>query len=164
MNLDAPIPFFDLTEQHETLRADLDRAMKGVLDANSFIMGPEVEEFEREVADWLGVKHAVSVASGTDALLITLKALGAKPGSEVIVPAFTFFASAGAVSNAGLTPVFCDVDPLSFNMTAESVEPLVTGKTVAIMAVHLFGQTAEMDSIVDLASRRHLFLLEDCAQ
>ena len=158
------IPLIDLSEQYDSLRPQLEEAFNTVLRSQRFILGPEVEALEAEVADYLGVKHAIGVASGTDALLLPLRALEAEAGSEVIVPAFTFFATAGAVWNAGLRPVFCDVDPDTFNMTRESVEAAWTDRTVAVVPVHLFGQMADMSSIRELGASRGAFVLEDAAQ
>jgi dTDP-4-amino-4,6-dideoxygalactose transaminase len=135
-----------------------------VIESQHFILGPEVEALEREIASYLGVKHAIGVASGTDALLLPLTALGADLGSDVIVPAFTFFATAGAVWNAGLRPLFCDVDPETFNVTADTVEAAWTARTVAVIPVHLFGQMAPMEGIQTLARTRGGFVLEDAAQ
>ena len=116
-----PVPLLDLTAQYHDIRAELDAAIQGVVESQRFVMGPEVEGLEQEMAEYLGVPHALGVASGTDALLLPLMALGPRPGDEVIVPAFTFFATAGAVWNAGFRPVFCDVDPRTFNVTVESL-------------------------------------------
>jgi len=158
------IPFFDLAPQYASLQAELDEAVLRVVRSQRFILGPEVEALEAELAAYLGVKHAIACASGTDALLLPLKALGAPPGSDVIVPAFTFFATAGTVWNAGFRPVFCDVDPGTFNVSAETLEAAWTERTVAVIPVHLFGQMAPMGPIRDLASSRGAFVLEDCAQ
>ncbi len=158
------VTFFDLTEQYASIAAELDEAVRGVVASQRFILGPEVEALEQEVAEYVGAPAAVGVASGTDALLLPLKALDAPPGSEVVLPAFTFFATAGAVWNAGLKPVFCDVDPHTFNVTAETVEAVRTDRTVAVIPVHLYGQMADMQPILDLAKSRGIFVLEDCAQ
>ena len=116
------VPFLDLKLQYNTLKDDLDEAVGRVVSSQYFVLGPEVQSLEEEIADYLGAPFAVGVASGTDALLLPLRALTAEVGSEVIVPSFTFFATAGAVWNAGFTPVFCDVDPKTFNVTAETLE------------------------------------------
>lgn len=158
------VTFFDLTGQYAAIADELDEAVRRVVTSQRFILGPEVEALEREVADYLGAAHAVGVASGTDALLLPLKALDAPPGSEVVLPAFTFFATAGAVWNAGLTPVFCDVDPDTYNVTADTVAAALTDRTVAVVPVHLYGQMVEMPPLVELARERDLFVLEDCAQ
>jgi len=158
------VPLLDLVAQYRSLKADLDAAVLGVVESQRFVLGPEVEALEAELAAYLGVKHAVGCASGTDALLLTLRALDAEEGSDVIVPSFTFFATAGAVWNAGLRPVFCDVDPDTFNMTAECLEPAWTDRTVAVVPVHLFGQMAPMAEIRTAAALRGAFVLEDAAQ
>ena len=158
------IPLIDLNEQYTFLRPDLEEALARVLSSQKFILGPEVEALEAEMSTYLGVRHAIGVASGTDALLLPLKALEAEPGSDVIVPSFTFFATAGAVWNAGLRPVFCDVHPQTFNVTREAIERVWTDRTVAVVAVHLFGQMADMTSIRQLTQERRAFLLEDAAQ
>jgi dTDP-4-amino-4,6-dideoxygalactose transaminase len=158
------VPFLDLTEQYRTIEDEITEAIRRVVESQSFILGPEVAELEQEVTEYVGARYAVGVASGTDALLLPLKALDAEPGSEVIVPSFTFFATAGAVWNAGLKPVFCDVDPETFNVTAESLERVWTDKTVAIVPVHLFGQMAPMKEVMALAKARGVFVIEDGAQ
>ncbi|MFC1660101.1 DegT/DnrJ/EryC1/StrS family aminotransferase [Gemmatimonadota bacterium] len=159
-----PVPFLDLNPQYESLKEELDEAVRRVVSSQRFILGPEVESLEEEVADYLGVAYAVGVASGTDALLLPLKALEPGPGEEVIVPAFTFFATAGAVWNAGYTPTFCDVDPSSFNVTAETLEASWTEQTRAVIPVHLYGQMAPMPEIRAWANDRGVFVLEDAAQ
>lgn len=158
------IPLIDLSAQYASIRPDLEAALSSVVESQRFILGPEVEALESALAERLGVRHAVGCASGTDALLLPLRALDAPPGAEVVVPAFTFFASAGAVWNAGLKPVFCDVRPDTFNLSAETVEAVLSSRTVAIMAVHLYGQMAPMDELLALADARGLALIEDAAQ
>jgi dTDP-4-amino-4,6-dideoxygalactose transaminase len=158
------VPLMDLTAQYAALKSEIDEALLLAVAGQRFILGPEVETFEREISEYLGVKHAVGCASGTDALLLPLKALPATQGYDVIVPSFTFFATAGAVWNAGFRPVFCDVDPDTFNVTAESLEEVWTEHTVAVVAVHLFGQMAPMREIRALARSRGAFVIEDTAQ
>jgi len=158
------VPLLDLTSQYESIAAEVDEALSEVVRTQRFILGPEVEALEAELAAFLGVRHAVGCASGTDALLLPLEAIGAAPGSAVIVPSFTFFATAGAVWNAGLKPVFCDVDRDTFNVTAATVEAAWTDRTVAVVPVHLFGQMAPMAAIRELAAARGAFVLEDAAQ
>jgi dTDP-4-amino-4,6-dideoxygalactose transaminase len=158
------VPFFDLTRQYSEIHNDIARAMKPVLDSQGFIMGREVDAFEREIAERVGAKHAIAVASGTDALLLALKALDAAPGSDVVIPAFTFFATAGAVWNAGLRPVFCDVDPETMNVTRDSLEAAWTERTVAVIPVHLFGQMAAMTDVTEVAEARGAIVIEDVAQ
>ncbi len=160
----SPVPLLDLTAQYASIKEELDDAVLRVVASQRFVLGPEVEALEAELADYVGASHAVACASGTDALLLVLKALEAEPGSDVIVPAFTFFATAGAVWNAGLRPVFCDVDPDTFNVTADTLDAAWTERTVAVVPVHLFGQMAPMKEIRELAASRGAFVLEDAAQ
>lgn len=158
------VPLLDLTAQYQAIQSELDEAVLRTVRSQRFIQGPEVEALEAELAAYLGVKHAIGCASGTDALLLPLKALDAAPGAEVIVPSFTFFATAGAVWNAGLRPVFCDVDPDTFNVSAETLEAARTERTVAVVPVHLFGQMAPMGEIRAWAADRGVWILEDAAQ
>lgn len=158
------VPLLDLRAQYRAIREEIDRAITGVVESQAFVLGPVVEEFENAVAKYLGVPHAVSCASGTDALLLVLKALDLQPGDEVIVPSFTFFATAGAVWNAGLRPVFCDVDPHTFNVTPGTLDACWTDRTRVMIPVHLFGQMAPMPEIGALATERGAFVLEDAAQ
>ena len=159
-----PVPLLDLEAQYATIQAEIDAALASVVRTQRFILGPAVERFEAEVGEFIGVRHAIGCASGTDALLLSLKALDLEPGDEVVVPAFTFFATAGAVWNAGLRPVFADIDPQTFNLTAETVRAALTEKTRAIVVVHLFGQMADMAEILELAEERGLRVVEDAAQ
>ncbi len=160
-----PIALLDLGEQYDTIRDQVDAAIRRVVDSQRFILGAEVEAFERALEAYLDDgREVVGCASGTDALLLSLRALELEPGDEVIVPAFTFFATAGAVWNAGLKPVFCDVEPMHFNLTAETVEAVWTERTRVIIAVHLFGQMAPMDQVVDRAEARGVSVIEDAAQ
>jgi len=158
------VPLLDLGAQYRSIRAEIDAAIAAVVESQRFILGPAVERFEAEAAEYLGVPHAVACASGTDALLLVLKALELEPGDEVIVPAFTFFASAGAIWNAGLRPVFADIDPATFNVDPASVRSVITDRTRAIMAVHLFGQMADMPALEAIAREYGLALIEDAAQ
>ncbi|HEY6072064.1 MAG TPA: DegT/DnrJ/EryC1/StrS family aminotransferase, partial [Anaerolineales bacterium] len=158
------IPLVDLTAQYHALRSDIDRSVQEVLENGHFILGPNVTAFEQEVATYLGVKHAIGLASGTDALVIALKAIGVGPGDEVIVPAFTFFATAGAVMLVGAKPVFVDVFHDTYCLDVEQIEDRVSSRTKAILPVHLYGQPADMDAI-DKISRQHgLKIIEDNAQ
>jgi dTDP-4-amino-4,6-dideoxygalactose transaminase len=157
-----PVPLLDLTRQYEPMREAMETALCEVAASQRFILGPEVESFESECATWLGIEHAVGVASGTDALLVALMALDVGPGDEVILPAFTFFATAGVVSRLGATPVFVDIDPADYNMDAAAVADRVTDRSKAVIPVHLFGQAANLAAIRDAAGP--VPILEDCAQ
>jgi dTDP-4-amino-4,6-dideoxygalactose transaminase len=164
------IPILDLKRQYQSIKSEIDSAIARVIESGQFILGPEVEAFEREVAQYLGVKHAIGVASGTDALWLALKAAGVGPGDRVIVPSFTFFATAGAVCNVGATPVFADIDPRTFNLDPSSVQNLLESDTQlqdtakAIIPVHLYGQPAEMDALLKIARQYELIVIEDAAQ
>lgn len=158
------IPILDLTAQYKSIKTEIDAAIKKVIDSQHFILGPEVETFEKEVAVYCGTKHAVGVASGTDALILSLKALGVGPGDEVITAPFTFFATAESVSIVGAKPVFVDIDPNTYCINPESIEDKITKNTKAIMPVHLFGQCADMDRIMEIARINNLKVIEDTAQ
>ncbi|AWB46411.1 erythromycin biosynthesis sensory transduction protein eryC1 [Paenibacillus sp. CAA11] len=158
------IPALDLTAETQRLKPQLMAAIEEVLDRGTFIMGPNVKAFEQEAADYLGVRYAVSMNSGTDALVIALLASGIGPGDEVITSPFTFFATAEAVSQVGAVPVFVDVEPDSFNLNPQRVEEAITPRTKAILPVHLFGQPADMNRLTDLAEEHGLRLIEDAAQ
>lgn len=159
-----PIPLFDLKAQHKTIEAELKIAFDRVLQSGQYILGPEVEAFESEVASHLNVNHAIGVSSGTDALLLALMASGIGPGDEVLCPAFTFFATTGCISRVGATPVFVDACPVCFNLDVADAARKVTERTRAIIPVHLFGQSAEMDGILTLAKKHDLLVIEDAAQ
>lgn len=158
------IPLVDLVAQYNTIKLEIDGAIQQVLTSGKFILGTNEKAFEQEVADFLGVKHAIGVASGTDALIIALRAAGIGPGDEVIVPAFSFFATAGAVLTVGAKPVFVDINPTSFLLDSGKIERVVSSHTKAIVPVHLYGQPADMDEIMVLAKRHHLRVIEDNAQ
>ncbi len=158
------IPLFDTPEQLREVRADVERAIARVLDSGQFILGPEVEAFEREFAEYLGVEHVVGVANGTDAITIALKALGVGPGDDVVVPSFTFYASAEAIPHIGARPGFCDVDPETFCVTADTVEQALTPATRAVIAVDLFGRVAPIDSLRERLAGRAVAIVEDAAQ
>jgi len=158
------VPLLDLTAQYGPLRQDILAAITRVCDSQRFIMGPEVEALERELALLLEAGHAVAVSSGTDALLVSLMALGVGAGHEVITPTFSFFATAGVVSRLGATPVFVDVDPVTLNIDSQAVERAITSRTRAIMPVHLFGLAADMAPIVETAARAGVPIVEDAAQ
>jgi dTDP-4-amino-4,6-dideoxygalactose transaminase len=164
MSARARIPVLDLAPQVEDLWPELNAAFQRALRATRYIMGPEVRAFEQEAARFLGVKHAIGCNSGTDALVIALRALGIGPGDEVITTPFTFFATAEAVSQVGATPVFVDVDLATMNLDPALIEAAVTPRTRAVLPVHLFGRACPMDAILDLARSRGLQVVEDCAQ
>lgn len=159
-----PVPLLDVNAQNLPLESELQAAFTQVLQHGRFIMGPEMETFEKEVAAMTGARHALSVSSGTDALLLALMALDIQPGDEVLCPAFTFFATAGAVSRLGAVPVFTDICPVCFNMDVNDARAKITSRTKAIIPVHLFGQCADMDPILALARKHGLRVVEDAAQ
>jgi len=158
------VPLLDLKPQYEALKPQIAEALDRVVSAQGFIMGPEVEGLEAEMAAYIGAPHAVGCASGTDALLIPLKALDPKPGEDVVIPSFTFFATAGATWNAGFRPVFADIEPDTFNVSARTLEAAWTPHTRVVIPVHLFGQMAPMAEIKALAARSGALVLEDAAQ
>ena len=158
------IPLIDLKAQYQSLAEELNNATIEVLSSANYIMGANVIEFEKEFAKFIGVKHAISVGNGTDALVVTLKAMGIGKGDEVITTPFTFFATAEAISAVGATPVFVDVDKDTFNIEVSKIEEKITSKTKAIMPVHIFGQSADMDEINTIAKKHNLLVLEDACQ
>lgn len=158
------IPILDLTAQYNSIKKEIDEAVKRVIDSQHFILGPEVEMFEKEVAAYCGTKYAVGVASGTDALILSLRALGIGEGDEVITTPFTFFATSEAVSIVGAKPVFVDIDPRTYCINPELIEDKITKNTRAIIPVHLFGQCADMDRILEIAKINNLKVIEDTAQ
>ncbi len=159
-----PIQMVDLVGQYQNIKPEVDAALQRVIDTAAFINGPEVKEFEKELAAYLGVKHVIGCANGTDALQIAMMALGLKPGDEVITCSFTFVATVEVVALLGITPVFADVLPGSFNIDPADIKRKVTPKTKAIVPVHLFGQTADMDAIMAIAKEHGLFVIEDNCQ
>src|SRR3954447_19964571 len=159
-----PIPFVDLARQHAPLRTELRAAFERVVGASSYILGEEVGRFEDEFAAYCGASHCVGVGSGTAALTIAALASGIRPGDEVIVPAHTFIASALGLAHAGAVPVFCDVDPGTGLIDPDAAASAVTPRTTAILAVHLYGQMADMDAIRAVAQANGLIVLEDAAQ
>ncbi|MDR3229674.1 MAG: DegT/DnrJ/EryC1/StrS family aminotransferase [Puniceicoccales bacterium] len=158
------VPLLDLAPQNGEIDAELTEAFRRVLHSCRYIMGPEVEAFERDTAALCQTRHGIGVSSGTDAILLALMALGVGPGDEVIVPAFTFFATAGCVARVGATPVWADVCPHSFNIDLADAAKKTGPRTKAIIPVHLFGQSADMDAVLAFASERGLRVIEDCAQ
>ncbi len=160
----AKIPLLDLSPEINELSAEINAAIQSVLTNTQFIMGPNVKAFEQECAAYFGVKHALGLNSGTDALILGLHAMGIKPGDEVITTPFTFFATGEAVSHFHATPVFVDIDPKNFNLDLDQVEAAITPRTKAILPVHLYGQAADMDPILALAEKNGLKVLEDVAQ
>ena len=158
------IKFLDLTNQYKSIKKEIDSAIKRVLDSGQFIEGKEVEEFEKEIAKFCGLKYAISVNSGTDALFLSLKALGIGKGDEVITTPFTFIATAEVIANSGAKPVFVDIDPKTFNIDPLKIEKAITKKTKAIIPVHLFGQMAKMGKIMKIAKKYKLKVIEDAAQ
>ena len=160
----CPVPLVDLTAQYERLRPEIDAAIQRVIDSTSFIMGPDVREFEREYAAFCGVDHCVGVSSGTSALELTLRALGIGPGHEVVTVAHTFVATAEAISAVGATPIFVDILPDTYNMDPAAVAAAVTPATRAIMPVHIYGQPVDMTVIMEIARAHDLVVIEDAAQ
>ncbi len=158
------IPMVDLKGQYESLKAEIDSAMLQALGETRFILGPNVQAFEQESAEYLGVKHAVTCASGTDALHLALRAAGIGPGDEVITTAFTFIATAEAIRYVGATPVFVDIQSDSLNIDPGKIKAAITEKTTAIIPVHIFGQPADLDEIMAIARAHDLKVIEDCAQ
>jgi dTDP-4-amino-4,6-dideoxygalactose transaminase len=158
------VPLLDLKAQYNTIKKELDDALIRIAESQYFILGPEVEKFEKAIRDYLECKYAIGVSSGTDALLIALMAIDIKPGDEVIVPTYSFFATAGVVSRMNAIPVFTDIDPVTYNINPDDIENKITKKTKAIIPVHLYGQSAEMDKINDIAKKYNLKVIEDGAQ
>src|SRR5215831_18032563 len=158
------VPLLDLNRQNLALEDELKAAFERVLHSGKFILGPEVESLESQIAAMVGVRHGIGVSSGTDAILLALMALGIGPGAEIICPTFTFFATAGCVARVGATPVFVDSCPTCFNLRVDEVRSKITAKTKAIIPVHLFGQSAELDGILRLAREHNLAVIEDAAQ
>jgi dTDP-4-amino-4,6-dideoxygalactose transaminase len=158
------VPLLDLKRQYQSIKNEIDGAVLKVLEGTQFIMGPEVKAFEENIVKYCGTKYAIGVASGTDALLLSLRACGVSSGDEVVIPAFTFFATAGVVSRLGATPVFVDIDPDTYNIDPQLIEKKIGKKTKAIIPVHLFGQCVDMDPILEIARKHNLKVVEDAAQ
>jgi dTDP-4-amino-4,6-dideoxygalactose transaminase len=162
--LNLAVPFLDLKRNYQTIKSEVEEKLVAVAQSQRYIVGPEVEAFEKEVAEYLGVKYAIGVASGTDALILSLKAAGVGPGDEVITSDLSFFSSAGAISWVGARPVFADIEPDGFNIDPLKIEEKITKKTRAILPVHLFGEPAELTAIKKLAAKHKLPVIEDACQ
>ena len=158
------IPILDLKLQYHNLKPEIDQAIANVLESTQFVLGPEVQKLESEIADYLGVKYAIGVNSGTDALVIALRSLDIGAGDEVITTPFSFYATAESISIVGAKPVFADIKAESFNIDPDTIIPKITSKTKAIMPVHLYGQPAAMTKIKAIAKEYNLKVIEDCAQ
>lgn len=158
------VPLLDLKPQYQSLKKELDEAILKVAESQYFILGPEVEKMEGAFCEYLNCKKAIGVSSGTDALLLALMGIGIGPGDEVIVPTYSFFATAGVVSRLNATPVMVDSDPVTFNIDPAEIEKKITKKTKAIIPVHLYGQSCDMDSILEIAKSHKLKVIEDAAQ
>lgn len=158
------VPLLDLKPQYQSLKKELDEAIIKVAESQYFILGPEVSGMEKEFSDYLGCKHALGVSSGTDALLLALMAIDLKPGDEVIVPTYSFFATAGVVSRLNAKPVLIENDPVTFNIDPKDFERKITSKTKAVIPVHLYGQSADLDEIVRIAKAHNIIVIEDAAQ
>lgn len=158
------IPLVDLAAQYHSIKEEIDAAVHATLESGHFILGPAVSKFEESIASYLGVDHAIGLASGTDALVLALRALDIGAGDEVIVPAYTFFATAGTVMSLGAMPVFVDIDPVTYEMDVAQIEARITPKTKAVIPVHLYGHPTDMDPVLELARSHGLKVIEDNAQ
>ncbi len=158
------VPLIDLKKQYEAVKDEVDEVLKNVLDSSKYILGPNVEKFEESIAEYIGVSHAIGVASGTDALVLVLEALEVGAGDEVITSPYTFFATAEAISRVGAKPVFVDVDQETYNIQPELIEEKINSSTKAIIPVHIFGQPADMEPIMELAQSYNLAVVEDACQ
>jgi len=163
-NKNVRIPMVDFKAQYKSIEKEIDAAIKEVLLSGQYILGPAVKEFEEQVAAYCGVKYAIGVASGSDALILSLRALGIGPGDEVITTPFTFVATAHAIVHCGAKPVFVDIEPDTFNINPALIEPAITKNTKAIIPVHLYGHPANMDPIMEIAKAHNLYVVEDAAQ
>ena len=158
------VPLLDLKRQFQEIEGEIKETIEEVLESQRFILGPQVKQFEEEIASYCGTRYAVGVASGSDALLLALRALGVGLGDEVVTSSFSFFASAGSISRTGARPVFLDIDPETFNIDPSLIEAKISERTKVILPVYLFGQCADMDPILELARRYNLAVVEDAAQ
>ena len=158
------VPLLDLKSQYLSMKDELDAALIGVAESTAYIMGPAVKKMEEEMAQFLGSKYAVGVSSGTDALLLALMAIGVGKDDEVIMPTYSFFATAGVVARLNAVPVLVDSDPVTFNIDPTQIEAKITSKTKAIIPVHLYGQSADMEPIIAIAKKHNLRVIEDGAQ
>ena len=163
-NVITSVPLLDLKAQYKNIKDEIEPVVKEVMESQYFIGGPVLKKFETNVADYCQSKFALGVSSGTDALLLALMALDIKPGDEVIVPVYSFFATAGCVSRLNAKPVFVDINPVTYNIDPEKIEAAITSKTKAVIPVHLYGQLADMDAIMTIAKKHQLFVIEDAAQ
>ncbi len=159
-----PIPMVDLKTQYSTIKAEIQSAINRVLDSQQFILGTEVEELEKLLVAYCQTKYAFGVSSGTDALLLSLMVVGIKPGDEVITTSYSFFSTAGSIARLGARPVFVDIEPTTFNIQADQIEHVITSRTKAIIPVHIAGQSADMNPILDIAKRLDLYVIEDACQ
>lgn len=164
MTIEMNVPLLDLRAQFQTIRGEVMAAVERVFESQHFILGPEVEVFERDAAEYCRIKHAIGCGSGSDALLLALTALDVGPGDEVVTASFSFFATAGSIARLGARPVFVDISPDDFNLDPNLIERAITPRAKAILPVHLFGQCAEMDAIREVADRHNLPVIEDAAQ
>ena len=158
------VPLVDLKAQYENIKDEVNKAIQDVLESQIFILGPKVKELEEKIAEYCNVKYAIGVSSGSDAILLALMSIGINSEDEVITTPFTFFATAGSVSRLGAKPVFVDIDPKTYNINPHLIEKKITDKTKAIIPVHLYGQCADMDPILEIAKKYNLYVIEDAAQ
>jgi dTDP-4-amino-4,6-dideoxygalactose transaminase len=158
------VPFFDLTAQFKSIEEEIKSALDGVFETQQFILGSQVQALEEKIAQYCRTRYAMGVASGSDALLLSLIALGIGTGDEVLMPSFTFFATAGSVSRLGAIPVFVDIDPETYNIDPSKIGEKITARTKAIIPVHLFGHCSDMDPLLQIANAKNLFVIEDAAQ
>ena len=158
------IPIVDLKAQYQSIKNEINEAVQGVLESGHFVLGPNVKALEKEVAEYCQCRHGVGVASGTDALRLSLHALGIGPGDEVITTPFTFIATTNTISHTGAVPVFVDINPRTYNIDPTKIEAAITERTKAILPVHLYGHPVDMRPVMEVAKRHGLRVIEDCAQ